>query len=81
MPTYQYQCQACEHVLEDLQNINDEPLTLCPKCAHHTLKREIGGQMASFRFKGSGFYITDYVKKNRTSDSDNTSGSNKENSK
>ncbi len=59
MPTYQYQCSACQHGFEELQSIKDEPLTKCPKCKKKKLQRLIGTG-AGLLFKGSGFYITDY---------------------
>lgn len=63
MPTYDYQCEACHHVLEAFQKITDEPLKTCPKCKQDTLMRGIGGGSATFRFVGEGFYINDYKEK------------------
>jgi putative FmdB family regulatory protein len=62
MPTYQYNCQNCGHILECLQNIKDEPLVSCPKCKTDSLVRGVGGGIG-LRFKGEGFYITDYSDK------------------
>jgi putative FmdB family regulatory protein len=59
MPTYQYQCKACGHELEDFQSIKEDPLTLCPNCNTHNLVR-IMGTGGGLIFKGSGFYLTDY---------------------
>jgi putative FmdB family regulatory protein len=59
MPTYEYQCEACEHQFEEFQSIKDEPLTKCPKCKKKKLRR-LFGTGAALLFKGSGFYITDY---------------------
>ncbi len=59
MPTYAYQCDACEHQFDEFQKMSDEPLTKCPKCKKKKLRRLIGGG-AALLFKGSGFYITDY---------------------
>jgi putative FmdB family regulatory protein len=59
MPTYQYQCSACQHGFEELQSMKDEPLIKCPKCKKKKLQRLIGTG-AGLLFKGSGFYITDY---------------------
>jgi len=58
MPTYDYRCEACEHVFEEFQNMTDDPLEECPKCKG-SVKRLIGGG-AGIIFKGSGFYATDY---------------------
>lgn len=63
MPTYEYQCSNCDYVYEVFHKMSQAPLTECPKCLKQTLKRSIGGKDAHLHFKGSGFYITDYVKK------------------
>ncbi len=63
MPTYSYTCDACNHAMEAFQKINDGPLKTCPECQQKTLRRGIGGGLSTFRFQGSGFYITDYQTK------------------
>lgn len=47
---------------ESFQSIVDPPLENCPSC-HGKLKRVIKGG-SGLIFKGSGFYITDYARKN-----------------
>src|ERR1700716_1731400 len=59
MPTYEYQCDACDHNFDDFQSINDAPLKKCPKCKRQKLRRVFGAGAAVI-FKGSGFYQTDY---------------------
>lgn len=59
MPTYDYQCAACEHEFEAFQRISEEPLVKCPACGKKKLKRLFGAG-AGIIFKGSGFYQTDY---------------------
>ncbi len=61
MPTYAYVCRNCNHELEELQSINDPPLVKCPNCGTDSLARVVGSG-AGLIFKGSGFYLTDYVK-------------------
>ena len=63
MPTYEYICRSCENKLEAFQKITADPLKICPKCSQETLYRQIGGGMATLRFKGSGFYVNDYRSK------------------
>ena len=58
MPTYEYECRSCEHRFEEFQNINDDPIKICPKCGK-SVRRLFGGGMGII-FKGSGFYTTDY---------------------
>ena len=59
MPTYDYECSACEHRFEHFQKITDDPLVVCPKCKRKKLIR-LFGTGAAVVFKGSGFYQTDY---------------------
>src|SRR6266702_2006417 len=59
MPTYEYQCDACEHNFDEFQGINDKALKKCPKCRKSKLRR-VFGPGAAILFKGSGFYQTDY---------------------
>jgi len=59
MPTYDYQCQACDHTFEAFQSITAKPLKKCPECGKQKLARLIGTG-AGIIFKGSGFYETDY---------------------
>ncbi len=59
MPTYDYECDACQHKFELYQGINDEVQKKCPECKKNKLRRLIGTGSAIV-FKGSGFYQTDY---------------------
>lgn len=60
MPTYEYECQKCQHRFEVFQSIKEAPKKTCPKCKGR-LKRLLGTG-AGIIFKGSGFYSTDYRK-------------------
>jgi putative FmdB family regulatory protein len=70
MPIYEYQCTECEHKLEALQKLGDEPLSDCPACSQSSLKKLVSA--ASFRLKGGGWYETDFKtgKKKQLADSD-----------
>jgi putative FmdB family regulatory protein len=61
MPTYEYQCQKCDYTFEAFQSITEKPLKRCPNCGG-AVKRLISSG-AGLIFKGSGFYITDYKRK------------------
>ena len=64
MPTYEYICNNCKFEFEKYQSINAEPLKKCPKCHKNTLKKVISGGVGII-FKGSGFYETDYKKREK----------------
>lgn len=59
MPTYQYQCEACGHELEEFQSMTEPPLVRCPSCNADSLLRVLGTG-AGLIFRGTGFYLTDY---------------------
>src|SRR5690349_19348134 len=59
MPTYEYQCDACDHNFDEFQSFSEKPLKKCPKCGKPKLRR-VFGTGAAVIFKGSGFYQTDY---------------------
>ncbi|MEN6559145.1 MAG: FmdB family zinc ribbon protein [Acidobacteriota bacterium] len=60
MPIYEYQCKKCRETTEVLQKAKDKPLEKCPKCGGPVAKRI---SSPAIQFKGSGWYITDYAKK------------------
>ena len=59
MPTYDYECDACDHTFELFQSINDRVKRTCPECGQVSLRR-LFGTGGAIVFKGSGFYQTDY---------------------
>ncbi len=63
MPIYEYQCQSCDHKLEAMQKMSDEPLKECPECGRPELKKLISA--AGFRLSGSGWYETDFKSGNK----------------
>ncbi len=62
MPTYDYECGACNHKWELFQSIKAEPEKKCPACKKKKARRLIGAG-AGLIFKGTGFYLTDYRSK------------------
>src|SRR6266513_4412037 len=60
MPLYEYQCDACGHRFEKIQKFSDPLVDTCPKCGGKVHKLM---SSPAIQFKGSGFYITDYAKK------------------
>ena len=63
MPIYAYACKKCDHTLDALQKMADEPLVDCPACGEPALKRLISAPR--FRLKGKGWYETDFKKDNQ----------------
>src|SRR5439155_4473841 len=57
VPTYEYQCDACQRTFEVRQRITEEPLTRCEACGG-TVRRLLSP--APFILKGDGWYVTDY---------------------
>ncbi len=51
MPLYEYECEACQHRLEEIQSFADEPLKKCPNCKKDKLVRLITGGLG-FSIKG-----------------------------
>ena len=70
MPTYDYECEKCDHSFEEFQSMSSDVLVDCPECGKPSLRRLIGTG-AGLIFKGSGFYETDY--KNVKSDEGSSS--------
>lgn len=71
MPTYEYRCLACEHQFERFQRMSDDAVKECEVCGE-PVKRLLFP--VAVHFKGSGFYSTDYAKKNALGSAGTTSG-------
>lgn len=65
MPLYEYQCDSCGHRFEVIQKFSDPPVEACPKCGSAVRKLV---SSPAFQFKGSGWYVTDYAKKDSGGD-------------
>ncbi len=74
MPIYEYYCQNCDYIFEELNKGYTEKNMTCPVCGQDA-KRLISN--TSFILKGGGFYETDYKRKETNSDN----GNGKENAK
>ena len=64
MPLYEYKCVNCGSVIEVLQKLNDRPLHKCAQCGG-TLTKLVSS--SAIQFKGAGWYVTDYARKEKTS--------------
>ena len=58
MPIYEYACVSCDHHLEALQKMSEDPLVFCPECGEEGLRKKVSA--AAFVLKGSGWYETDF---------------------
>lgn len=63
MPIYEYECTKCG-TFEVTQRITEKPLGRCPTCKGK-VKKLISN--TSFQLKGTGWYITDYARKEKSS--------------
>lgn len=59
MPTYVYECSACNSTFEVEQRITENALDTCKCGSKGTVKRLI--QPTAVMFKGAGFHINDYA--------------------
>jgi len=78
MPLYEYRCESCNHQFEVIQKFSDAPIAVCPKCAAGPVVKLMSSP--AFQFKGSGWYITDYARKDKAK-GDSGSGAAKTESK
>jgi len=75
MPLREYQCDVCGHRFEIIQRMSDPPLEVCPKCGGVVQKLQAA---PAFHLKGTGWYVTDYAKKDQSSESQKDSESKKD---
>lgn len=64
MPVYEYECTKCGHQMEVFQKISEAPIESCELC-NGQIKKLIS--QSSFHLKGTGWYVTDYASRNKTS--------------
>ena len=69
MPLYEYACHSCGETIEALQRFSDPPLETCTSCGG-ALEKLISAP--SIQFKGSGWYVTDYARKDAASNNTET---------
>jgi putative FmdB family regulatory protein len=59
LPLYEYQCPKCGR-FELIRKFSDEMVTKCPTCGSDVQKLL---SAPAIQFKGTGWYITDYARK------------------
>jgi putative FmdB family regulatory protein len=65
MPLYEYECDVCGHRFEKIQKFSDPQVETCPKCGGAVRKLL---SSPAIQFKGSGWYITDYARKDSSTE-------------
>lgn len=72
MPTYEYRCDACDCGFEVEKRMSDPVAEACPACGSDRTHRLIS--QSSFVLKGSGWYVTDYARKDKGAGGSGTHG-------
>jgi putative FmdB family regulatory protein len=67
MPLYEYECDACSKRFEVIQKFSESP-DRCRVCGKGPVRRLMSSP--AIQFKGTGWYITDYSNKGKSSDSE-----------
>jgi putative FmdB family regulatory protein len=65
MPIYEYRCPE-GHTFEVFQRMSDPPVDACEVCGAGSVEKVL--YPVAVHFKGSGFYTTDYGRKDRRRD-------------
>ena len=63
MARYDFECGKCGNIFEVTRSAHDESAVKCPKCGRKANK--LFSASVNFIFKGTGFYATDYKKKDK----------------
>jgi putative FmdB family regulatory protein len=66
MPIYEYECGKCGKRIEVIQKMSDKPLTKHEGCGGRLTKLI---SASGFQFKGTGWYVTDYARKESKTES------------
>lgn len=66
MPLYEYRCESCQRQFELIRKFSDPPVEACPHCGGGPVVKLLSSP--AFQFKGSGWYITDYARKDKGGD-------------
>jgi len=53
MPTYEYECERCEHRFDVFHRMSDPPPEACPRCGGPVHKR-VGAGVGVLRSRGGG---------------------------
>jgi putative FmdB family regulatory protein len=65
MPLYEYECDACSRRFEAIRKFSESDLDVCTLCGKGPVRRLMSSP--AIQFKGTGWYITDYSSKGKSS--------------
>lgn len=72
MPIYEYKCDGCGEVFELLQRMSDPPPEKHEACGSQAVHKIMSA--GAFVFKGEGWYVTDYARKDQAQKKARASG-------
>src|SRR6266571_6424755 len=72
MPIYEYECAKCGKRIEVIQKMSDKPLKEHEDCGGELTKLI---SASGFQFKGTGWYVTDYARKETKTESNESNES------
>ena len=73
MPLYEYECDACGKRFEVIRKFSESNLSECTLCGKGPVRRLMSSP--AIQFKGTGWYITDYASKGKSSEAATSSNS------
>jgi putative FmdB family regulatory protein len=71
MPLYEYECEACGQRFEVIRKFSESDLDACTLCGKGPVRRLMSSP--AIQFKGTGWYVTDYSSKGKSSAEASTS--------
>ena len=71
MPLYEYECDACGRRFEVIRKFSESELDACTLCGKSPVRRLMSSP--AIQFKGTGWYVTDYASKGKSSAEPSTS--------
>jgi putative FmdB family regulatory protein len=77
MPLYEYECDACGQRFEVIQKFSDAPAETCRVCGKGPVRRLFSSP--AIQFKGTGWYVTDYSQKGKSSEASSNTATKTEN--
>ena len=63
MPIYEYKCDLCNGMWEEIQKFSDDPLTVCKSCEKEGGVHKLFAGKMSFILRGGGWYKDGYSSK------------------